>query len=83
MFYLLLSTLLTPMALNKSRQLLGQDQLNSLPTIRAQQFSDRLKDLLLLLKKSNNEVKNIFLHDTEIILKIFQLTQEIYLILQL
>ena len=66
MFYLLLSTLLTPMALNKSRQLLGQDQLNSfLPTIRAQQFSDSFKGFTFIVeKKSNNEVKNIFLHDT-------------------
>ena len=62
MFYLLLSTLLTPMALNKSRQLLGQDQLNSfLPTIRAQQFSDSFKGFTFIVeKKSNNEVKNIF-----------------------
>ena len=47
-FYLILSTVLTPLALNKSRQLLGKDQLNSfLPTVRIQQFTDSFKGLLL------------------------------------
>ena len=40
-FYLIMSTILTPSALNKSRQLLSKDNLNSLlPTIRSQNFSD-------------------------------------------
>ena len=42
--YLLFSSYLTPLALNKSRKLLGQENLNSfLPTIRSQQFSDSFK----------------------------------------
>ena len=41
--YLILSTFLTPLALNKSRQLLNSDKLNSfLPTVRPQQFSDSI-----------------------------------------
>ncbi len=65
-FYLLLSTFLTPYALNKSRQLLGKDQLNSfLPTIRSQQFSDSFKGFTFLVeKKFKNEIEHIFLHDT-------------------
>ena len=65
-FYLLLSIVLTPYALNKSRQLLGKDQLNSfLPTIRSQQFSDSFKGFTFLVeKKFKNEIEHIFLHDT-------------------
>ena len=64
-FYLVLSTFLTPLALNKSRQLLSQEQFNSfLPTVRTQQFSDSFKGFTFLVeKKVNNELKNIFLHD--------------------
>lgn len=64
-FYLFMSTILTPMALNKSRQLLGKDHLNSfIPTVRAQQFSDSFKSFTFIVeKKINNEVENIFLHD--------------------
>ena len=63
---LIFSSVLTPFALNKSRQLLGQDKLNSfLPTIRAQQFSDSFKGFTFIVeKKINNEIKKIFLHDT-------------------
>ena len=65
-FFLFLSTFLTPLALNKSRNLLSQDKLNSfLPTIRSQQFSDSFKGFTFIVdKKINNEVQNIFLHDT-------------------
>ena len=65
-FYIILSTFLTPIALNKSRQLLSKDQLNSfLPTIRTQQFSDSFKGFTFIVeKKINNEIKNKFLHDT-------------------
>jgi len=65
-FYLILSIFLTPYALNKSRQLLSEDQLNSfLPTIRSQQFSDSFKGFTFIVdEKFNNELKNIFLHDT-------------------
>ena len=64
--YLVLSTILTPLALNKSRNLLSQDQLNSfLPTIRSKQFSDSFKGFTFIVdSKINNEVENIFLHDT-------------------
>lgn len=65
-FYLIFSVYLTPLALNKSRKLLSQSQFNSfLPTIRSQQFSDSFKGLTFLVeKKIDNEIENIFLHDT-------------------
>ena len=65
-FYLSLSAFLTPLALNKSRQLLSQDQLNSfLPTIRSQQFSDSFKGFTFIVdKKIDNEVDRLFIHDT-------------------
>tara|TARA_X000001036_G_C20600964_1_gene774923 strand:- start:122 stop:1243 length:1122 start_codon:yes stop_codon:yes gene_type:complete len=64
-FYLLLSTFITPYTLNKSRQLLGQENFNSLlPTIKSQQFSDSFKGFTFLVeKKIDNEMLNIFLHD--------------------
>ena len=64
-FYLLLSTIITPYALNKSRQLLSNDKFNSfLPTIKKQQFSDSFKGFTFIVeKKFNNELQNIFLHD--------------------
>ena len=64
--YISLSTFFTPLALNKSRQLLSGDQLNSfLPTVKSQQFSDSFKGFTIIVeKKFNNEVENIFLHDT-------------------
>tara|TARA_B100000989_G_scaffold297005_1_gene281567 strand:- start:5280 stop:6401 length:1122 start_codon:yes stop_codon:yes gene_type:complete len=64
--YLFLSLFLTPLALNKSRSLLSNDQLNSfLPTIRAQNFNDSFKGFTFIVdKKYKNELKNIFLHDT-------------------
>ena len=63
--YLIFSSFLTPMALNKSRKLLGQDQLNSfLPTVRAQQFSDSFKGFTFFVdKKIEKEIQNIFLFD--------------------
>ena len=66
LFYIILSAFLTPIALNKSRQLLSEDQLNSfLPTVRTQQFSDSFKGFTFIVeKKINNEIQNIFLHDT-------------------
>ncbi len=64
--YFLLSVFLTPAALNKSRQIISQSQFSSfLPTIRPQQFSDSFKGLTFFVeKKVNNEIKNIFLHDS-------------------
>ncbi len=65
-FYIVFSILLTPLALNKSRHLLSKDQFNSfLPTIRSQQFTDSFKGFTFIVdKKINNEIENIFLHDS-------------------
>ena len=65
-FYIIFSTILTPLALNKSRQLLSQESLNTfLPTIKTQQFSDSFSGFTFIVeKKINNEIQNIFLHDT-------------------
>ncbi|MDA8688146.1 LptF/LptG family permease [Candidatus Pelagibacter bacterium] len=64
-FYLTFSTFVTPLTLNKSRQLLGKENLNTfLPTVRSQQFSDTFKGFTFLVeKKSGDEMQNIFLHD--------------------
>ena len=63
-FYLIFSTYLTPLALNKSRKLLSNDNLNSfLPTIRTQQFSDSFKGLPLLLKRKSIMNLKIFFND--------------------
>ena len=63
LFYIIFSTFLTPLALNKSRQLLNADGFNSfLPTIRVQRFSDSFKGFTFIVeKKKNNEIKNIFI----------------------
>ena len=63
--YLTLSTFLTPLALNKSRQLLNNDNFNSfLPTVKTQQFSDSFKGFTFFVeKKIDNQLQNIFLHD--------------------
>lgn len=62
---LFLSSIVTPLALNKSRKILSQDHLNSFfPTIKAQQFSDSFKGFTFIVEnKFNNELKHIFLHD--------------------
>lgn len=64
-FYLLFSVFFTPLALNKSRQLLSTEQFNSfLPTIKSQQFTDSFKGFTFIVeKKLKNEIQNIFLHD--------------------
>ena len=63
--YLMLSSFIAPLALNKSRLLLTKENLNSfLPTIKSSQFSDSFKGFTLIVDdKNNNELKNIFLHD--------------------
>ena len=63
--YLLLTTLITPLVLNKSRLLLSNESFGSfVPTVRTQQFSDSFKGFTFIVeKKINNELKNIFLHD--------------------
>ncbi len=62
---LLFSSLITPFALNKSRQLLQSKDFNFfLPTVKTQQFSDSFKGFTFIVEeKINNEIKNIFLHD--------------------
>ena len=64
---------LTPLALNKSRQLLNTDGFNSfLPTIRVQRFSDSFKGFTFIVeKKKDNEIKNIFIYDKSNTLKKF------------
>ena len=63
--YLILTTFITPLALNKSRLLLSNENFGSfVPTVRTQQFSDSFKGFTFIVeKKINNELKNIFLHD--------------------
>ena len=64
--YLLFSIYLTPLALNKSRQILSNDSFNSfLPTVRSDKFGDSFKGFTYIVeRKVNNELENIFLHDT-------------------
>ena len=70
LIYLIFSTFLTPLALNKSRQLLSNENFSSfLPTIKVQQFSDSFKGVTFIVdQKKSNEIKNIFLHDSAKIL---------------
>ena len=69
--YLILSIFITPMALNKSRILLGNENLTSfIPTIREQQFSDSFSGLTFVVdERADNQIKNIFLQDNSSILK--------------
>ena len=64
--YLLFSTFLTPLALNKSRNILNDNNFNSfLPTVKTQQLSDSFKGFTFFVeKKVDNQIKNIFIHDT-------------------
>ena len=77
-FYLVFSTLITPYGLNKSRKLLSQEGFNSiLPTIRMQRFSDSFKGFTFFVeKKVNNEITNIFMHDSANIFKNFTSNQK-------
>ena len=70
LIYLIFSTFITPLALNKSRQLLSNENFSSfLPTIKVQQFSDSFKGITFIVdQKKSNEIKNIFLHDNAKIL---------------
>ena len=62
---IVLSSILAPYTLYKSRLLLSDEQINSiLPAVKIQQFSDTFKGLTFIVsKKKNNEVQDIFLHD--------------------
>ena len=70
-FYLLLSTIITPWALNKSRTLLTKDGFNSfLPTIKIQQFSDSFQGFTFFVEnKIENKIENVFIYDQSDILK--------------
>ena len=63
--YLIFSSVITPLALHKSRSLLSNDKFNSfLPTVKKQSFSDNFKGFTFIVEqKVGNEVKNIFLDD--------------------
>lgn len=63
--YLFLTVFVSPYFLNKSRQLLSNDQVNNfLPTIRKNQFSDSFKNFTFFVEnKNNDEIENIFLYD--------------------
>ncbi len=71
LFYIILSSFITPLALNKSRQLLSSEDLTSfLPTIKVQQFSDSFRGVTFIVdEKKSNEIKNIFLQDNANVLK--------------
>ena len=60
--YLILSTFLTPLALNKSRQMLSNENFNSffLPTIRTQQFSDSFKGFTFIVEKNKIIIYKIY-----------------------
>ncbi len=63
--YLFFAIFLTPYALNKSRLLLGNDQLNSfLPIVKTQQFTDSFEGFTFIVeKKIGNEIENVFMYD--------------------
>ena len=69
--YLFFSTLITPLALNKSRSIISQNNFNSfLPTIRIQQFSDSFEGFTFIVeKKIKNNIEKVFIHDSSNTLK--------------
>ena len=78
MLYLFFSTLITPLALNKSRSIISQNSFNSfLPTIRIQQFSDSFEGFTFIVeKKFKNSIENVFIHDNSNTLKNLTSNQE-------
>ena len=70
-FYLIFSTYITPLVLNKSRILIGKQGYNSfLPTVRVNQFSDSFKGFTFIVeKKFKNEIENVFIYDKSNTLK--------------
>ncbi len=71
LFYLICSTVITPLVLNKSRILIGAQGFNSfLPTIRVNQFSDSFQGFTFMVeKKVKNEIQNVFIFDKSNTLK--------------
>ena len=64
-FYLILTIIISPISLNKSRYLLNKEEYNSiLPVLKTQEFNDTFKGLTFFVeRKINNEVQNVFLQD--------------------
>ena len=51
LIYLMLTTIISPYFLNKSRQILSNDQVNSfLPTIKKKQFNDTFKNFTFFVE---------------------------------
>jgi len=69
--YILMSSLITPLSLNKSRLLLTKDGFNSfLPTIKVKQFSDSFKGFTFIVdKRFKNQIENVFIYDQSDILQ--------------
>ena len=61
-FHIIFSVFITPLALNKSRQLLSNEKLSSiLPTFRIQQFSDSFKGLTFIVDDKFENKLSIFI----------------------
>ena len=59
--YLIFSTFLTPLALNKSRAILNENNFNSfLPTVKTQQFSDSFKGFTFFVEKNKQSNSKYF-----------------------
>ncbi len=69
--YLIFSAFITPLALNKSRSIISQNNFNSfLPTVRVQQFSDSFEGFTFIVEKRvNNNIEKVFIHDKSNTLK--------------
>lgn len=63
---LIFSIYFTPLALNKSRYLLNNENFNSfLPTVKSQKFNDSFKGFTFFVEeKKDNQIANIFINDT-------------------
>jgi lipopolysaccharide export system permease protein len=64
-FYLIFSTLITPYTLNQSRKLLSnKNEISIFPILKENQFIDAYKGVTLIVgKKIENEVQNVFIFD--------------------
>jgi len=69
--YLIFSAFIAPLALNKSRSIISQNNFNSfLPTVRVQQFSDSFEGFTFIVEKRvNNNIEKVFIHDKSNTLK--------------
>jgi len=64
-FYLIFSVLITPYTLNQSRKLLSnKNEISIFPILKENQFIDAYKGVTLIVgKKIENEVQNVFIYD--------------------